>query len=107
MNNAAQRCGESNRFDCGADHQVLGGIPGRHVVGLLPGEVDLRLAASLQTADPDIAYHADDGTVMISKIKVTAERVLVWPIALHEGRTYDSDPRCAVNIHLADVTARE
>src|SRR4029079_5072945 len=89
-----------------SDHEILRVEDRAEFVGHLRGwQVHLRLAAPLQTADPDIADDADDGPSSIAMAERFADRVLTRPVAFDERRADDRDPHAVAGVGILHVAA--
>src|SRR5580700_9662758 len=71
------------------------------VLQLLIGQVDLRLAVSLQSAHPYIAHHSHHHAVMQRELEMPAHRVLVRPVAADERFAHHRRERPIDGIGLA------
>ena len=89
--------------EAGANHKVLGSIPRRYIIGLLPGYVDLRLARPLETAHSDVSNHADNYTIMVSDIDVAAKRAFACPVATNQRLAHDRHVRSVIRVAFGDV----
>ncbi len=100
-----QRGNERNRITRGSKRQVFRRIPGCNVVGLLPRHVNLGLAASLQTANVNVAHHADHNSIVVADIDVAAKRILIRPVASYKRLAYQRYIGCMMSVFLRYIVA--
>src|SRR5690242_1991272 len=86
------------------NHEILRVEDGRHAIRCLwRGQVHLRLARSLEPADPHVADDADDGPRSIEMTERLADGILTRPVALGEGCADDRNPDTIAGVRVLDV----
>src|ERR1700756_1994632 len=87
------------------DDQRFGGVANNPAVwNLFVREIYLGLTAAFQSAHADISNHADDLTIMKTKLEMLSNRLPVRPVAADKRFAYDCDERPLLRIRVADVT---